>query len=221
MNIRQYDPGQTATKTFYPIRIGPLAELSYVCMYIGLYSVVDWGVGDWGSCQGTKGGAPKRDGKAKITRICITKKNIRGHSREIIDPRLPVLYTSETVYCVIECLLNLAFGYQNRINVVVLTVTDLSTNRARRAVTMLMYAKPSCEYIHQSVQCDAGFLSLLGVVFLGVTTTILLVVPEQPDQDLDDQSSVLETYQNVICVSCLPAVRTLLLCLLTVKVPQS
>ena len=59
----------------------------------------------------------------------------------------------------------------------------------------------------------------MGVVFLGVTTTILLVVPEQPDQqDLVDRSTVLETYHNVVCVSCLPAVRTLLTCLLTLKV---
>ena len=65
---------------------------------------------------------------------------------------------------------------------------------------------------------NTGFLSLLGVVFLGVTTTILLAVPEEPDQNPADESSVLVTYQNVICVSCLPAVRTLLLCLLTLKV---
>ena len=63
-----------------------------------------------------------------------------------------------------------------------------------------------------------GFLSLLGVVFLGVTTTILMAVPEEPDQNPADESSVLVTYQNVICVSCLPAVRTLLVCLLTLKV---
>ena len=53
---------------------------------------------------------------------------------------------------------------------------------------------------------------------MGITTTILLVVQEEPDQDFDDQSSVLETYHNVICVSCLPAVRTLLICLITCKV---
>ena len=47
---------------------------------------------------------------------------------------------------------------------------------------------------------------------------ILLVVSEEPDQIACDQSSVLDAYQNVICVSCLPAVRTLLLCLLTIKV---
>ena len=64
----------------------------------------------------------------------------------------------------------------------------------------------------------AAFLNLLGVVFLVVTTTILLVVPEEPDRHPADQSSVLVTYQNVVCVSCLPAVRTLLLCLLTFKV---
>ena len=51
-----------------------------------------------------------------------------------------------------------------------------------------------------------------------MTTTILLAVPEEPDQDPADQASVFVTYQNVICVSCLPAVRTLLVCLLTVKV---
>jgi len=66
----------------------------------------------------------------------------------------------------------------------------------------------------------AAFLRLLGVVFFVVTTTILLVVPEEPDQNPADRSSVLVTYQNVVCVSCLPAVRTLLLCLLTFKVMQ-
>jgi len=62
---------------------------------------------------------------------------------------------------------------------------------------------------------------VLGLVFLGVTTMILLVVSEEPDQNPADQSSVFDTYQNVVCVSCLPAVRTLLLCLLSIKVSIS
>jgi len=53
---------------------------------------------------------------------------------------------------------------------------------------------------------------------MGVTATIFLFVPEEPDIDPADQSSVLVTYKNVVCVSCLPAVRTLLVCLLTLKV---
>ena len=72
--------------------------------------------------------------------------------------------------------------------------------------------------IHPVIDRDADFLNLLGVIFIGVTTTILLAVPEEPDQDPADQSSVLATYQNVICISCLPAVRTLLICLITFKV---
>ena len=77
MTIRQLLP-------WWPLKTSPLC-IAYVKFVkfgssatkgcIGLYikSVVDRGVGDWGSCPGHQGrGAPKR-GEQKITRICMTK----------------------------------------------------------------------------------------------------------------------------------------------------
>jgi len=40
MNIRQYAPKQTVTKTLLYARIVPLVDLSDVCMYLGLVYIL-------------------------------------------------------------------------------------------------------------------------------------------------------------------------------------
>ena len=57
-----------------------------------LYTVVDRGVGNWGSCPGHQGaGAPKRESKVNW-KLSSDGPPLRGHSLETIDPPLPVQF---------------------------------------------------------------------------------------------------------------------------------
>jgi len=67
--------------------------------------MVDWGVGDYGSCPWHQGrGHQREEGRAKITLICITRNmwlilNNQGHSLEIL-PRAPETIGPSLSVCV-------------------------------------------------------------------------------------------------------------------------